>query len=125
MQIYTAFRSEAKVNQETIEGLQAIEYRQVKSRRDIGAIGTDERIGVYFGLKVVLGTLRVASANSTLDGLLASNESFDLTVTLRHGDTQRTVAFQQCFVDDKAFAMGREQHGETVYAFSATRVTEE
>ncbi len=73
----------------------------------------------------MLGTLRVASANPTLDGLLASNESFDLSVTLRHGDTQRTMAFDRCFVDDKTFALGREEHGETVYAFSATRVREE
>ena len=29
-QIYTAFASQAKVNEDTIDGLQAIEYRQIR-----------------------------------------------------------------------------------------------
>ena len=41
--IYTAARSEAKVNEETIEGLQAIDYRVVRNRHDVGAVGTNER----------------------------------------------------------------------------------
>lgn len=124
-QIYTAFASEAKVNEETLEGLQAIEYRHVKNRHDVGAIGTDERIAVYFGLKVVAGSLRVASANPTLDGLLASNEAFSLSVTLRHGETARNVTFDGCVVDEKLFTLGTERHGETTYTFTATRVREE
>src|SRR5919206_244851 len=85
--IYTAYASEAKVDEEPLEGLQSIEYRQIKNRHDVGAIGTDERIGVYFGLKVVAGNLRIASASTTLDRLLAENKPFTLSVTLRHGDT--------------------------------------
>ena len=34
-QIYTAFASEVKVNEETIEGLQSIEYTVVRNRRDV------------------------------------------------------------------------------------------
>jgi hypothetical protein len=124
-QIYTAFASEAKVNEETLEGLQSIEYRHLKNRHDVGAIGTDERIAVYFGLKVVAGSLRVASANPTLDGLLSSNEAFSLSVTLRHGDAARNVTFDNCFVDEKLFNLGTERHGETTYTFTATRVREE
>lgn len=124
-QIYTAFASEAKVNGETIEGLQAIEYREIKNRYDVGAIGTDERIGVYFGLKVVTGALRVASANLTLDGLVSSNEEFSISATLRHADTTRTVTFDACRMDQKSFALSAETHGETVYSFTATRVREE
>jgi hypothetical protein len=124
-QIYTAFASEAKVNEETLEGLQSVEYRQIKSRHDVGAIGTDERIGVYFGLKVVTGSLRIASASPTLDQLLSDNESFTLSVTLRHGETIRNVTFDSCVLDQKQFALGTESHGETVYTFTATRVREE
>ena len=123
-QIYTAFASEVKVNQETIEGLQSIEYNVVKNRQHIGAIGTDTRIGVYFGLKVVTGKLRVASANPTLDGLLSTNAKFDITATLTHGDTKRTVLFDACYVEDKTFALSALQHGETIYTFTATGVTE-
>lgn len=125
MPIYTAFASEAKVNEETLEGLQSIEYRQHQNRRDVGAIGTDERIAVYHGLKVVAGSLRIASANPTLDGLLAANEAFSLSVTLRHGDTTRNVTFDDVYVDEKLFGLGTELHGETTYMFTATRVREE
>lgn len=123
--IYTAFASEAKVNEETLEGLQAIDYKAVKNRHDVGAVGTDERIAVYFGLKLVSGTLRVASASPTMDGLLASNTPFSLAVTLRHGDTSRNVTFDQVYLDEKRFALGTETHGETLYTFTATRVREE
>ena len=124
-QIYTAFASQVKINQNTVEGLRSIEYDVVKNRRDIGAIGTDERIGVYFGLKCIIGKLRVASANVTLDDLLANNAEFAISVLLKHGETERKLTFFSCFLDDKTFAMGAAQHGETVYAFSATGMNEE
>lgn len=124
-QIYTAFSSEVKVNDETLEGLQSIEYTQVKNRQDVGAIGTDERVAVYFGMKIVNGKLHVASANTTLDQLLQDNESFTLTAQLKHGETARNVAFDDCYLDDKQFGMSAEGHGETVYTFTATRLREE
>jgi hypothetical protein len=124
-QVFTALASEVKVNEETIDGLQSIDYNVVKNRQDIGAIGTDERIAVYFGLKTVLGKLRVASINATLDGLLQSNDSFSISATLKHGDATRKVSFDACYMEDKAFGLGAEGHGETVYSFTATRVREE
>jgi hypothetical protein len=124
-EIYDAFASQVKINDETIEGLQSIEYAQVKNRHDVGAIGTDERIAVYFGLKIVNGKLTVASANKTLDGLLKDNKQFSITATLKHGDTTRSVTFDNCFLDDKSFNMTAQVHGETVYTFTATRVREE
>jgi len=124
-QLYTSFASQATVNEETLEGLQSIEYREIKNRHDFGAIGTDERIGVYFGLKLVAGSLHVASASTTLDQLLADNATFSLSVTLRHNDTTRNVTFDGCFVEEKMFMLGLETHGETTYTFTATRVREE
>jgi hypothetical protein len=124
-QIYSAYASEVKVNQETIEGLQSIEYTLVKNRQHVGAIGTDERIAVYFGLKVVSGKLRVASGNPTLDGLLQGNTEFSISATLKHRDTTRKVTFDACYLEDKSFNLGAESHGETTYTFTATRVREE
>lgn len=124
-QVFTAFASEVKVNEETLEGLQSIEYSMVKSRQHIGAIGTDERIAVYFGLKLVNGKLRVASINKTLDGFLQANTEFSISATLKQGDAARKVTFDSCFLEDKAFAMLSDGHGETVYSFTATRVREE
>jgi hypothetical protein len=124
-QIYTALASEVKVNEETIEGLQSIDYTFARNRQHIGAIGTDERIAVYFGLKTIVGKLRVASANITLDKLLQSNGSFDISATLKHGETQRSVGFLSCYMEDKAFGLGSEGHAETVYSFTATRLKED
>jgi hypothetical protein len=123
--IVTAQHSEVKINDETVEGLQAIDYTVVKNRSQVGAIGTDERIAVYFGMKSVVGRLRVASANATLDGLLGSNAEFSVSVTLAHGETSRTVAFDSCYMEDKAFSLAAAGHGETIYSFTATRVREE
>jgi hypothetical protein len=124
-QVYTALQSEAKVNGDTVEGLQSIEFREQKSRSDVGAIGTDERVAIVFGLKVVTGRLRVASASSALDDLVQSREPFSVTAILRHGDDTRTVAFDECVMDEKSFALNAAAHGETIYTFSATRLREE
>lgn len=124
-QIYTAFASEVKINDETVEGLQAIEYGHAKTTRQVGAIGTDERIAVYFGMKVVTGRLRIASGSATLDQLLQENAEFSLSATLRHGDSARRVTFDACYLDEKTFGLSSEGHGEAIYSFTATRVREE
>lgn len=124
-QVFTAFASAVKVNEETLEGLQSIEYTTVKNRQHIGAIGTDERIAVYFGLKLVNGKLRVASINKTLDGFLAANTQFSISVTLKQGEVVRQVTFDDCFLEDKSFSMISDGHGESLYSFTATRVREE
>lgn len=123
-QVFTAFASEVKVEEETLEGLQSIEYSAVKNRQHIGAIGTDERIAVYFGLKLVSGKLRVASISKTLDDFLQANTEFTLSATLKQGEAIRTVTFHSCFLEDKAFSMHADGHGESVYSFTATRVIE-
>ena len=124
-QVYTAFASEVKVNEETIAGLQEIQYAVQRSRQNVGAVGTVERIGVVTGLEVVTGSLTVASVNATLDTLLQSNEPFSISATLKHGEDARSVTFDDCYAETKAFDMNAGAHGQTVYGFSATRVREE
>jgi hypothetical protein len=123
--IYTASSSEAKVNEETVDGLQSIDYRFVRNRHDVGAVGTNERVAVYYGLTMVVGRIRVASVNAGLDELLRSGAEFSISVRLKHGDANRNVSFDQCYMDDKSFALDTEHHGETIYTFTATRVREE
>lgn len=124
-QVYTAFASEVKVNEETIAGLQEIQYAVERNRHNVGAVGTDERIAVYFGLRVVTGSLAVASVSPTLDTLLASGEKFSISAILKHGEDSRSVSFDDCYAETKAFDMDAGQHGQTIYGFSATRVREE
>jgi len=76
-------------------------------------------------MRVVVGQLRVASANKTLDGFMQSNKEFSISATLKHGDTTRHVTFDNCFMEDKQFNLNSQSHGETVYSFTATRVREE
>jgi hypothetical protein len=124
-QVYTAFASEVKVNDETIAGLQSIEYAVQRNRQSVGAVGTDERIAVYFGLKIVTGSITVASVNATLDKLLKSGDKFSISAVLKHGTDSRNVTFDECYCETKSFAMSAESHGSTVYGFSSTRVREE
>jgi hypothetical protein len=123
-QIYTAFASEVKVNDETVAGLQSIEYAVQRNRQAVGAVGTDERIAVYFGLKEVTGSLTVASVSATLDKLMASGDSFSISAVLKRGSDTRNVTFDECYCETKSFGMTAENHAQTVCGFSATRVRE-
>ncbi|SRR6266545_6541118 len=107
-----------------IEGLQAITYRVNRSRSDIAGIGTDERIGVDFGLKLVIGALTVKSTNQALDTMLTNNDTFQLTANLKKGDLLKTVSFDACYLDDKQVALDSNGVVVTTYTFSATRVRE-
>ena len=107
-----------------IEGLQAITYRIIRSRSDVAGVGTDERIGVDFGLKLVIGALTVKSTHDGLDAILASNQTFQLTANLKRGDLLKTVAFDECFLDDKQVSLDASGVVVTTYTFTATRVRE-
>lgn len=123
--VFSANRSEVRVDNDVIPGVTTIEYRSQRVRREVTAIGTDERIAVYYGVKSVLGRIKVASASAVLDRLLAEPQAFQVVANLRHGDTVRSVAFDECWMESKDFEMAEGSHGTTVYAFSATRVREE
>ena len=105
-----------------IEGLQAITFRVIRSRQDIPGIGTDERIGVDFGLKIVAGSLTVKSASEALDAILNNNDTFQLTANLKKGDLLKTVAFDECYLDDKQVMLNLEGVAVTSYTFTATRM---
>jgi len=124
-QIYTAFASEVKVNDETVAGLQSIQYAVQRNRQAVGAVGTDERIAVYFGLRMVTGSLTVASVSATLDKLMKSGDTFSISAVLKYGADTRNVTFDECYCETKSFGMNAESHAQTVYGFSATRVREE
>ena len=123
--VYAANQSSLKVGEETVEGVRAIEYRSTRDRREVTAIGSDERIAVYYGARTVTGRLRVASTAVVLDNLLTGPAEFQVVATLRHGQSQRTVAFDECWMESKQVELAEGGHSETVYQFSATRVREE
>ena len=88
---------------------------RASNRHDVGAVGTNERIAVYFGLKVVAGSLRVASVNATLDQILSSNER---VLAQRHApprqDSTATSPSTTATSTTRLFNLDTERHGETI-----------
>jgi len=121
--IFAANESSVQIDGEPVEGVRAIEYRQVAVRQNVYALGSAERIGMVSGPLSVEGVLRVASTNTKLATI--GDTQFQLTALLRHGDTNVTVTFDECFLQTKSFELGVGSHGEASYGFSAIRVREE
>lgn len=121
--VFSANESAVMVDGTPIEGVRSVEYRTNTVRNDLYAIGSSERIGVITGGRSVEGRIRVASSAPPLDALVG-DAFFQIAAPLRQGDTEITVSFDECLLTEKSFSMGAGGHGETVYAFTATRVRE-
>jgi hypothetical protein len=126
--VFSANRSSVLVDGAAVEGLQSLVYRVVTEREDIRAVGSNERVEVIFGFRTVRGELVVKSASFTLDGLLDKRQKFQLVANLKRTEgteDTRTMSFDDCFVEGKAFQLDAHGSAVTTYAFSATRVREE
>jgi hypothetical protein len=123
--IFTANSSSILVDGQAVDGVQAVDYRGVRQQGDVFAIGSSERMTSYYGATRVDGRITVASADATLDALVNSGNAFQVVGNLAHADTGRTVAFDDCRMAKKEFALSLGGHAETVYLFTATRVREE
>lgn len=121
--IYAASESTVSIGGTVIEGVRAIEFRQLRARSNLYALGGTERIGIVSGPESVEGKVVVASASAALDAVGAG--TFQLTATLRHGDSSKTVTFDECFLLARSFALSAGEHGEGTYVFSAVRVRDD
>lgn len=123
-QIYAANESAVLINGEPVLGVQSLEYRRVRERSNVYAVGGAERVGVITGRESVEVRLSVASTAQLLDEAGWADEPFDMVAQLRSGETETTVAFNECLIVEKNFAMPVAGRGETVYDITATRVQE-
>lgn len=123
--VFTANSSSITVDGEVVPGVRSIDYRQVREQGDIYALGSDERLTVYYGAKRVQGRVRVASTSPTLDALTQTGDAFQILAQLRHGEAARAVAFDECHMETKEFSLSVGGAGETTYVFTASRVREE
>lgn len=131
--VFSANSSSITIDSEPIEGLQSLTFRVVTEREDIRAVGSDERIDVSFGLRIVIGELMVRSSSSKLDELLENRVSFGLVASLSQADrisapgettlTETVYSFDECFVEHKSFNIAASGTGSTTYTFTATRVS--
>ncbi|MFQ5759133.1 MAG: hypothetical protein ACE5IF_05605 [Candidatus Bathyarchaeia archaeon] len=130
--IISANVSNIKVDGKVIAGLQAIEYKIVRNRQNVHNIGIDERVGVNYGPMYVTGTVRVRSTYPPFDTMLieavegAEVKPFQLVVELkRGGESIKTLAFDECYLEGKTFSMDSNGMGLSDYTFTGTRLREE
>lgn len=123
--VFAANSSGLLVDNQKIDGVRGIEYQTVREQSDVHALGSHERVAVYYGASRVRGRIRVASAALPLDKLATSGDKFQIVSNLKHGQAARSVSFDECYMESKEFSMASGGHGETVYVFTATRVREE
>lgn len=119
--IFAASESTVLIDGNPVEGVQGIDYRMRRSRSNVYALGSTERVGIVSGAYDVEGRLRVASASPALDAL-KGEQLFQIVAQLKHGDQQSTVTFDDCFLTEKSFALAVNGQGEAIYSFSAARV---
>jgi hypothetical protein len=122
--IFAANESSVMLNGEAIDGVRGLDYRHRQQRSNIYVLGKAERHGMASGPQLVEGRLRVASTSDKLNAL-TGDAPFQITATLKQGNSKMTVTFDECHLLEKSFAMDAGEHGEATYAFVATRVREE
>lgn len=125
MSVFSANSSSVTVNGEAVPGVQTIDYREIRDQGEVFALGSAERIAVHYGAMRVEGRVTIASANTAMDGLSTSGDAFQLVAQLRHGDAERSVAFDDCHMVTKEFSMSTGGSGRSVYHFTAVRMREE
>ncbi len=128
--IISANVSSVKVDGESIPGLQSIEFKITRNRRNVHHIGIDERIGVDYGPIFVYGVLKVRSSYPKFDEMLLAKpedvKPFQLVLELKRGPaTVKTITFDDCYLEEKTFTMDANGVGITIYTFTATRVREQ
>jgi len=121
--IFAANESSVQIDGEAVEGVRSIEYRHTQVRQNVYALGSAERVAMVSGQQAVEAVLRVASTSRKLNEI--GDTQFQLTAQLKHGETNMTVTFDECFLQSKSFEMSVGTHGEATYSFSAVRVREE
>jgi hypothetical protein len=126
--IYSANSSSVLIDGTAVDGLQSLAFRVVTEREDVRAIGSDERVDVSFGLRTIHGEIVVRSTSDKLNQLLEDRAGFQLVANLSKAkgvqvtDKPKTYAFDQCFVESKAFGLDAGGSAATTYAFTATRM---
>ncbi len=128
--IISANVSNIKADGEVIPGLQAIEFKIIRNRQNVHNIGGEERVGVDYGPMFVTGSIRVRSTYPKFDTMLitgiAQVKPFQLVVELKKGgESIKTLSFDECYLEGKAFSMDANGVGLSDYTFTGTRLREQ
>jgi len=124
--VYSGRISNIKCEGEVIPGAQSIDFKIIKNRRNVNAIGIHERLGIDYGEMYVTGTVRVQSAYLKFDQLYGQEKSFQLVLELKKGgafeEALGTIAFDECVIESKNFSIDVNGTGISEYGFTATRI---
>lgn len=117
--------SNVKCDGEVIPGLQSIDYKIVRSRKNVHAIGIHERLGVDYGSMYVTGILTVRSSYPQFEQLMSEEKPFQLVVELKQGGTNKvvgTISFDECSLESNRLTLDANGQAISEYAFSGTRI---
>lgn len=121
--VVSANVSNVKCDGEVIPGLQSIDYKIVRSRRNVNAIGIHERLGVDYGEMYVSGLLTVRSSFPKFEEFMASEKPFQLVVQLKKGTKEvGTISFDECTLESNRFTLDANGQAISEYTFSGTRI---
>jgi hypothetical protein len=121
--VVSANVSNVKCDGEVIPGLQSIDYKIVRARKNVHAIGIHERLGIDHGEMYVEGVLRVRSAYPHFEELMAEEKTFQLVVELKKGTEQvGTISFDECSLESNRLTLDANGQAISEYAFNGTRI---
>ena len=130
--LIAANASQITIDGKQVSGIQSIDFKITRNRQNIHAISSEERLGAYYGALFVQGSLRIRSGFDYLDKKMYETvpllKDFQVVVELQPQAVDkpvRKITFDQCYLEDKTFAMDATGVGVTTYNFTATRIREE
>lgn len=118
--------SNVKCDGQVIKGVQSIDFKVIKKRSNVHAIGLHERYGIGYGEMYVTGIIRVQSAYIKFDQMMSDEKSFQLVAELKdQKDSSGKITFDECYIESKNFTMQVNGQAVSEYAFTATRLRQE
>jgi hypothetical protein len=121
--VVSANVSNVKCDGEVIPGLQSIDYKIVRSRENVNAIGIHERLGVDYGAMYVQGVLRVRSSYPKFEEMMATEKTFQLVVELKKQTKNvGTISFDECTLESNRLTLDANGQAISEYEFTGTRI---
>jgi hypothetical protein len=137
LEIYSSRDSVVLIGSTQIEGIQSIDWKVNRNRKDVTGTGQPLRLGVEYGVKEISGSIKVKSSINELDKRLSNTDlheaMFDLHITLKKqggvGSESKAAEdwkldFTGCYLDGRDLSMDVNGTPIAVYTFTATDVNE-
>jgi hypothetical protein len=113
-----------------VKGVQSINYKISKNRQNVHSIDSDKRIGSDYPDLFITGSIEAKSEISDLDKRIYETtpelKPFQIVLELQDNNINiKKITFDECYLEDKTFAMDANEVAITTYQFGSTRVKED